>query len=257
MCLLTFLPAAVMPDPDALLNGTYLNNDGHGFAIVTGAGILTERGMDAPTVIDAFATARRRHPHGPALFHSRLATHGTRNTDNCHPFQIGGDRRTVLAHNGVLPTAVQPRPGDPRSDTRITAEDFLPDFGSLRSRRTRRKLERWMTRHNKMVILTADRRFTQAAYILNESAGIWHGGIWYSNNGYRPLAATRWNAHAWEWLDLDQAGYPVDRCGNCRAALDPLGRHCGWCLDCRELPPDCFCYSPARLDHRPGAAQIR
>ncbi len=156
MCLLTFVPADVMPDTTALLNGATVNDDGHGFAIVADGQLIVRRGMDAEAMVETFATLRRTHPHGPALFHSRLRTFGKRTVDNCHPFPIGGDERTVVAHNGNLPAVVQPAKGDPRSDTRIAAEEFLPALGSLRVRRNRLRLERWMTRHNKMVILTVN-----------------------------------------------------------------------------------------------------
>lgn len=177
MCLLTFLPAGVTPDPTALLNGAAINDDGHGFAVLTDDHIIVRRGMHAEALVEAFDAVRRAHPHGPALFHSRLGTHGEYSLDNCHPFPLGGDSRTVLAHNGVLPKDVRPAKGDPRSDTRIAAEQFLPTFGSLRSRRTRTRLERWLTPNNKIVILTLDRRFAQRAYILNEASGNlgrWH-----------------------------------------------------------------------------------
>jgi predicted glutamine amidotransferase len=101
------LPAAgVQPDTDALLTGALVNADGHGFAIVAGRRLdrlIVQRGLDGEAVIDAFIAARLQHPQGPALFHSRLATHGDTTLDNCHPFTLGGDTRTVLAHNGVLP----------------------------------------------------------------------------------------------------------------------------------------------------------
>ncbi|MFE3278408.1 class II glutamine amidotransferase [Nocardia sp. NPDC059239] len=89
--------------------------------MVTGTGILVGRGMDAEEVIDDFTAVRRRYPDRPALFHGRYATHGAVSIDNCHPFRLGRDRRTVLAHNGVLPRRVRPAPYDPRSDTRMNA----------------------------------------------------------------------------------------------------------------------------------------
>lgn len=272
MCLLTFLPARVQPDVQALTIGAEANNDGHGFAIVAGPRLdelIVHRGMDRQAVIDAFTAVRAAHPAGPALFHSRSATHGKTNLDNCHPFIVGGDSRTVLAHNGVLPALVQPRKGDRRSDTRIAAEEFIPAFGSLRARRTRLKLARWMTPDNKMVILTVDRRFKQRAYILNEDAGIWDGGIWYSNTSYRPYVSpgryTGWvdDRHD-DWhdpyaADDEDASHSqrrdwrtvLDRCGNCEAIIDIAEGECpwcGWCLDCGELPDLCFCYAPAALD---------
>jgi hypothetical protein len=270
MCLLTYLPAGTLPDTDALANGAILNTDGHGFAIVAGRRhdqLIVEHGLNAEALIDAFATARARHPEGPALFHSRFSTHGTITLDNCHPFPLGGDQRTVLAHNGILPPAVQPARKDPRSDTRIAAEQFIPAFGSLRARRTRRALQRWMTADNKMVILTVDRRFKQRSYLLNEQSGTWHDGIWYSNDGYLPMPPDqvpavdeRWD-DGWDWPADDTApsGSPrwrqrwfgSDRCANCSAAIDLTDttcRHCGWCADCGEMPEQCFCYAPAALD---------
>ncbi|MGH3881767.1 MAG: class II glutamine amidotransferase [Actinophytocola sp.] len=262
MCLLTFFPAGVMPDTAALRNGTYLNDDGHGYAIVADDHILTGRGLDAGLMIEAFDAARHQHPHGPALFHSRLGTHGKRSLDNCHPFPVGGDERTVLAHNGILPAVVQPTKGDPRSDTRITAEDFLPEFGSLRARRTRLRFQRWMAPHNKVVILTVDRRFKQPAYILNEKSGTWDGEIWYSNDGYLPFAPTRGSLayrRGWEWPSWDELDQAVDRCWHCHAIVDPLDgecRCCGLCLDCGETPETCLCYTPATTGKRIDPAGV-
>ncbi|MFE3060514.1 class II glutamine amidotransferase [Nocardia sp. NPDC059239] len=171
----------------ALRNGARVNKDGHGFAVVTETGLLVGRGMDAEEVLDEFAVARGRYPDRPALFHSRYATHGAVSIDNCHPFRLGRDRRTVLAHNGVLPRRVRPAPYDPRSDTRIAAGTYLPHmpFGPLDSTQGRRGLESWLGA-SKLVILTVDPSFAQNAYVFNELAGIWDDGIWYSNPGYRP-----------------------------------------------------------------------
>lgn len=259
MCLLTFLPPGVMPNTDALLTGAYFNDDGHGFAIVTGDRIIVQRGMNADAMVEQFRTCRQQHPDGPALFHSRFSTHGESTIDNCHPFPIGGDSRTVLAHNGILPREVQPQEKDPRSDTRITAEQFLPAFGSLRSRQARLRFQRWMRPHNKIVILTVDRRFKQRAYILNERSGIWENNIWYSNDGYQPPPPGRWEPSAhprWDWLAQGRLRRPLDRCGYCGAILDLADsecRYCGWCADCGELPEQCFCYAPAALDKKIGA----
>ena len=264
MCLLTFLPPGVAPDTQALLQGALTNDDGHGFAIVAGDQLIVKRGLDAENLIEAFAAVRARHPEGPALFHSRLSTHGEISLDNCHPFTIGNDPRTVLAHNGILPAAVQPAKGDPRSDTRIAAEDVIPSFGSLRTRRIRQRLQRWITPRNKIVILSVDRRFKQPYFILNEASGIWDGGIWYSNDGYLPLPPNRWRMGTddWDWPPEDYYGpthgqWPdwreddFGRCGNCKAIIDPRdGRcpYCGWCQDCQQMPGHCFCYTPAALD---------
>jgi hypothetical protein len=236
MCLLTFLAPGVQPDPDALYNGSLVNDDGHGFAIVTGTGLLVRHSMHAEQLIDDFTAARHTHPDGPALFHSRFGTGGTLTLDNCHPVPVGGDPRTVIAHNGVLP--VRAGKGEPRSDTRIAADELIPAMGPLRLRRTRLRLQRWMGPHNKIVILTVDRRHRHRAYLLNEQAGIWVGGIWYSNTGYQPFTAPRGrhtHSSPW-WRACGWCGEPVDDAGDCP--------WCGACLDCRASAGYCLCRRP-------------
>ncbi len=232
MCLLTFVPAGVRPDLGALHNGSVINDDGHGFAIVTDSGLLVRHGMDAAALIEQFAAARAALPDGDAMFHSRLGTSGLPGLDNCHPFRVGGDRRTVLAHNGILPVRVAKT--ETRSDTRIAAEQLIPAMGSLRSRRTRLRVERWMGPHNRIVVLSVDRRYRQRSYLLNEESGIWDGGIWYSNNGYRP------------WPDLAlERGWCT--CLTCDGPLAEADQNCSWCGSCTDcgLPAGyCLCRYP-------------
>ncbi|MFD2422674.1 hypothetical protein [Amycolatopsis pigmentata] len=238
MCLLTFYPEGILLETGALMNGAEFNNDGHGFAIVTQHHIIVWHCMDARLAVDTFARTRTKYPDGPAIFHSRFGTHGSVGLRNCHPFRVGGDARTVLAHNGILPSSVQPAKGDTRCDTRIAAEDFLPGspFGSLGSRRNRERLARWLGPSNKLVVLTIDPRYRRNAYILNEESGIWDGGVWYSNSDYRE-----------PFIDsLDDYW-----CFECHTfEVDPVTgmcTECGACRDCGERPGHCFCYQPAKF----------
>ncbi|MET8779090.1 hypothetical protein ABZV58_29150 [Nocardia sp. NPDC004654] len=231
MCILTFVKPGITPDLDALANGSLANPHGHGYAVITGETITVGRGMDPAAVITEFAAVRAQHPDAAALFHSRLATHGPRRLDNCHPFPVGGDARTVLAHNGILPANVHPRLGDARSDTRIAAEDYLPaqPFGSLDSWAGRERLERWLGT-DKMVILTVDPAYKHSAYIFNEHRGHWANGSWYSNYGYLPYL---WADAAEEYCD--NCGEPDD---------DRYGPHCpgcGFCTECARMFPKCVC----------------
>ncbi|MET8149121.1 hypothetical protein ACIBSW_39705 [Actinoplanes sp. NPDC049668] len=239
MCLLTFLPPGVQPDPNALHNGSLVNDDGHGFAIITGNTLMVRHSMNGEQLIEQFAAERRTHPDGPALFHSRYGTGGTVDVGNCHPLQVGGDARTVLAHNGVLP--IDTGKSEPRSDTRIAAEQLIPAMGSLRLRRTRLRLERWMGPHNKIVILSVDRRFRDNAYLLNEQAGIWDGGIWYSNDGYQDFAS-RYTSRL-TFLTGGQC------CAWCGEPVDDSMRdcpECGLCLDLRTSDGWFACRRPWR-----------
>lgn len=268
MCILTMLPAGVLPNAVHLYAGAEANPDGHGYAIVAGERIIIGKGMDADKMITEFEAVRKLYPDGPALFHSRIATAGVVNEYNVHPFYVGGDTRTVIAHNGIMPRAVQPGKSNPASDTRITAEKFLPQFGSLRYRGNRKRFERWMTTANKVVLLTVDKRYKENAYILNEDQGVWDEGIWYSNTTYLPWVMPRRYLTAKDWREYANsftgstyttatgggATNPMylDRCGSCNGTVDYAKysecQWCGWCLDCGEETGFCLCYAPGKPD---------
>ncbi|MGF6886709.1 hypothetical protein ABIA39_004517 [Nocardia sp. GAS34] len=233
MCLLTFHPPHVSPDLTALRTGAENNDNGHGFAIASGSEILVGHGMDAEVVLEEFARARSRSPEGPALFHSRWATHGAVNIGNCHPFRLGRDQRTVVAHNGVLPKRVRPGRFDRRSDTRIAAETYLPSqpFGSVDTPGGRRGLESWLG-SSKLVLLTVNPAYAHRGYIFNERAGLWDNGVWYSNASYHSGSSRS----TLRWLYV---------CALCRTRdyqrRDRYCRTCGWCFTCLNTSLQCLC----------------
>jgi len=270
MCLLTYFPPQALADVDALANGAITNDDGHGYAIVTRDNqLLVERGMDSDEMIDRFANDRKAYPDGPAMFHSRFGTAGKRNLANVHPFNVARDPRTVLAHNGVFDSVVQPAKGDKRSDTRIVADDLFNRARDLVSRRTRKNFEKWMTSYNKVVILTVDPKFRNSAFILNEKSGIWSDGVWYSNDGYLPpkfsgksYYSSDWEAFGygashndpdglWKGWKRDKSDDWTLACKACHWINDDLKldycEQCAMCFDCENWPEDCDCYIPASL----------
>jgi glutamine amidotransferase len=243
MCLLTYYPADIQPDTAALRRGADINNDGHGFAIVSHGQLIIGHGMDADTLINKFERIRSKHHSGPALFHSRMATGGTVNRFNCHPFRIGGDKRTVLAHNGVMPALLQPRKGDKRCDTRITAEDMLRGI-DLGDADYRDRLGSFIGGGNKLVILTVNPAYDSQAYLINEAAGVWEqDGMWYSNDDYRAVAPYDFgvvDAHS-ECVHCSNVGTIEVETNVCTV--------CDTCQDCLDNWSDCQCYVP--LSDRP------
>lgn len=244
MCMLTFFPEGVQPNPNALTNGAITNDDGHGFAIVAGKRLIVRKSLNYKSLIAEFTKLRRKHPDGPALFHSRWGTGGRMDEFNCHPFRFGGDRRTVVAHNGILPASVQPREGEPRCDTRIAADHVIGKvFGHLSSGDNRASLAKWIGPANKLVILTVNPKYPERAYIINENAGVWDGGIWYSNHDYRDDMSL-WVAarHGWKSTPGEcLICHPED------ANVDPETGYCltcETCTDCLEMFDDCLCYVP-------------
>jgi glutamine amidotransferase len=185
MCLLTFIPKGVMPDRERFARAAESNPDGFGFAISRGTDIVVDRDMAFAPLWDRFVVAREQHG-GIATFHFRITTHGATELGNCHPFFVGGDNQSVLAHNGILPIEV-PK-GDARSDTQLFAQHVLPQLGgvaALDDDDTFDKLEEWAT-GSKMVIISTNPLTKYEWYIVNERLGHWDKGIWWSNYSYLP-----------------------------------------------------------------------
>lgn len=253
MCLLTYYPADVQPDPDLLYTGTEWNDDGHGFAIVTGRRLLIRKSMHAAELIDTFAKLRRKH-RGAAIFHSRLGTAGTMDLANCHPFRVAGDRRTIVAHNGIFPKVAQPTKGDDRSDTRIFAEDILRRL-DLGDAAVRARLGTWMGKGNKVAILTVNPRYDASSYLINEGSGEWIDGAWYSNPDYLVPMAVAYAAPDNSAADRAAAGHADEswpgwygECWICSSTADVDAERvmcmaCNICLDCgQDWDTACECY---------------
>ena len=285
MCLLSVYSPGATVNIEHLRNGADCNPHGYGYALIGNGAIESGHGMDSEAVIEAFDRARTIHPAGWALFHSRYTTDGLTTVDNCHPFIVGGDPRTVLAHNGILPDEARPGKGDPRSDTRILAEDLIPGgkFGRLNAR-GRRRLAKWLLRDdypNKVAILTVDPRFSAPCFILNEDLGTWVNGVWHSNSGYLPTRRNTYRSSYWwddasteptdasesysryrsgqitysEHLDnvLGAARRMMTDCDICDAVgtvnrVYGYCRNCKCCADCYVSLDDCDCWSPDSVD---------
>lgn len=170
------------PLKEELEQGACQNPHGFGFAIIVGDKIISERTMKAERSIERFLKIRKEYPEGYALWHARIATHGAHNEANCHPFKVGNDPRTYLGHNGVLSIPMYEK--DPRSDSRVFAEEVLPALGgvtALDNPAIFTIVEDW-AKWNKLAILTVDPEAERQVYIINEKAGkMDENGVWWSN----------------------------------------------------------------------------
>lgn len=241
MCILSYFSPDTPLDEQALINGGISNPHGHGWAIVVDDSfIVMDKSLDLMEAIEKFDIARARYPGGPALFHSRWATHGSLGVENVHPFLVGGSHLTVVAHNGILPESAHPSKGDRRSDTRKFADEMLPSqFRQLDNAVSRYALTKWCGPGNKLVILTVDPRYKCSAYIINESAGQWDTatGVWHSNDSY--LDAPRdYRAPS---ARVSVSGEP---CQVCRFGVSDGNGYCEICRscqDCEEPIRTCLC----------------
>jgi len=247
-----------MPNVEDLTNGGFQNNDGHGYAIVdkTDNRIITGKSLNFNTLLDEFLVMRKLHPDGPALFHSRIATHGVEEKYNCHPFNYNYQKDTIVRHHGILPLVCQPYKKDPRSDTRILATTFLPKRTHLRfwTKQGKANLEAFIGPMNKLVFLTVNPVYRKDHFIINEKEGIWTSdGIWYSNSSYQPYSYPmipgkydwgKWEKcpHCFSWGTVE---YSTRICSFCEM-----------CTDCEDLAVDCQCYTPRTLEPKSSQREI-
>ena len=112
------------------------------------------------------------------MVHFRIATHGSTNLANCHPFYLAnGD---AMIHNGII-TGYGDTKLD-RSDTRDfikTIIDCLPK--GWYTNRAICSLIEGNIGYSKMVLMTQ----TGKVRIINEDKGTWDDGRWYSNDSYK------------------------------------------------------------------------
>jgi glutamine amidotransferase len=253
--MLCVIPPNVIPSREKLENSALNNPHGFGFAIVIPSEnrIHCERTMNADTSINRFLEMRARYPEGYATWHARLATHGSTTVDNCHPFKVGGDERTYLAHNGILPI-VEPQ-GDLRSDTRIFAEDLLPAIGgvsALDNEQVWNLLEDF-TSGSKVVVLTVDPDAKHQCYLIHENKGnVDASGVWWSNDScYLPTYGNSWRSvQSLDFLSKDNEDAWA-QCMVCDEVIleepnDPTAKDfcitCGSCYMCNMFHTDCMCY---------------
>lgn len=278
MCMLCVIPPKVMPSKDKLENSALNNPHGFGWAIAVPSEqrIISERTMNADESINSFLTARAQYMDGYAIWHARYATHGAKIVDNCHPFIVGNDKRTYLAHNGILDIDIPKL--DERSDTRIFAEELLPAVGGVTA------LDNdWVwsmfedyTSGSKIAVLTVDPAAKHSMYLINGQAGSEdESGVWWSNDScyLDSWASAKPKSSAYAYSDKDYDFYAksgkelaisknsqdseeeidIYVCHNCNGYFDEneleefedTCPQCGFCFDCLSEYLECNCWKSA------------
>jgi hypothetical protein len=259
MCMLCVIPPNVLPSREKLENSALNNPDGFGYAIAIPKEqrILVGHTMNADEAINDFLELKAKYPHGYALWHARLATHGSMCLENCHPFQVGRDTKTFLAHNGILPT-VDEKKSD-RSDTRILAESILPRMGgvtALDDPQMWSVLEEF-TAGSKVVVLSVNPKAKYQMYLLHEKSGKYdESEVWWSNDScdisYYTQAKLSYGSHyPSSVIGGKSSARTLDwaLCMVCATEFDTWENvfcpRCSACLECTQSRVSCMCYNPA------------
>jgi hypothetical protein len=129
----------------------------------------------------------------PMAFHFRIATHGSVNPQNCHPFKVHDD--LWFAHNGIISSVDVPKDED-ISDTEAFARQYLAALhlnldGGLRISHLASEKYYGKTPINdligkfiggsKLVFMDGSGQVA----IVNELQGVWDKEIWFSNRTYK------------------------------------------------------------------------
>lgn len=258
MCVFCVVPPNVTPTRTMLEDSALNNPDGFGFAITIPSEqrIHVEKTMNADTSISRFLEMRAKYPQGYAIWHARIATHGSVTVDNCHPFYVANDNRTVLFHNGVLP--IDEPKGDKRSDTRIFAEDILPAIGGLKSLDNDNvfKLVEGFATGSKLAFLTVDPTSEHELYMVNDHLGFKDvSGVWWSNRTCYILPTTKYGGYYDIGLTKNSVAKDEEfgaECYMCSTyhVFDENTENvwyceaCGCCFECLSHNDDCLCYMP-------------
>lgn len=177
MCLAIFKPAGVSVPFEHLQNGWIRNPDGAGFALHEKGRIKVTKGlMTLKEFSAALDKVKKKQVDCPMLIHFRIRSLGDRNAEQTHPFVF---EHGAAIHNGTLDgTGAIHGTGDSDTNKFIAAvgSELTPEIVE----RCKDDLGRAVGAWNKIAFLFKNGKHV----ILNERAGYWHEGVWYSNRTY-------------------------------------------------------------------------
>ena len=157
-----------------------VNPDGGGFAYVDDDNeIQIWKSMSFTGFWNEFQNVRKNLEPRDFLLHMRIATHGSINIANVHPFKV--DENNVMAHNGVI-NKVKEDPYKKKSDTVMFIEEILPQLPEqwLDSELFSDMVGDWLG-WSKLAFLTTDPDLSFRYYIINERNGNWIDQMWFSS----------------------------------------------------------------------------
>lgn len=180
MCIAICKPEGVII-PTSHLEACFQNNpDGAGFAYAENDKLTIHKGL---MTFDAFTKAFKEHKEKAAIIHFRITTHGDTDEYNTHPFEVG--KNLAMIHNGVI-NAVDRKEDLTKSDTYHFNTQILNPLYKRDSRFIFKNHFKELIKHyigySKLVFINNKGHFQ----IINEQAGTWDEGVWYSNTSYKP-----------------------------------------------------------------------
>jgi len=163
------------------------NDDGAGFMYAEDGELHIYKGY---MNFDSFMEEYTPHEHKPCVLHFRITTHGNTNQTNTHPFRVGPNLGFV--HNGII-SNVDCSADKTLSDTNHFNTSYLKKLYEIDPTFIFNPLYQDLLKGfiggSKLIFLDNNGQ----SVIVNEKAGKWDEGVWYSNSSYmpRPVVAPR------------------------------------------------------------------
>ena len=178
MCIIAAQPVGTYISKETLKNCWENNRNGGGFCYTDGSKIIVFKELNSfNKYYAAFIEAQKANPESAFIHHFRISTHGKIDKTNCHPFLVSDT--LAFAHNGIISNA--PLHTD-FSDTfmfnKVILKQLQPDF--LTNATIVSLIEGYIGKGSKLAFLDIYNTIT----LINEGAGVWDAGVWYSNTGY-------------------------------------------------------------------------
>jgi len=178
MCIAICKPQGVTIPEKHLIESFNHNNDGAGFAYAENDELHIKKGF---MTFDSFMEAYEPHQDKAAIVHFRITTHGETDQDNTHPFQVG--KNLAFIHNGVI-SRVNRDEDKAKSDTfwfnqKLLVPIYKKDSRFIFKDHFKELIQEYIG-GSKLVFLNNKGHHK----IVNEKAGHWKDGVWYSNHSY-------------------------------------------------------------------------
>jgi hypothetical protein len=179
MCIICIKPAGTpAPSKEIINNMGESNPDGFGLAYVKNGEVIVRKTMDLKTYTKWVLSLPKETP---AILHLRIATHGSVNEKNCHPF-LSDDKKVAFAHNGILSITNREDMTDSETYFRDVLEPVRLSGIAVGSPRYDNAVN-CVVKGSKFAILEASGNITLYGEWIED------GGYKYSNDTYKP----RWN----------------------------------------------------------------
>lgn len=178
MCIAIYKPAKIELSEETLQNCWDNNDDGAGYMFSWNNELVIRKGFFSfDDFYSMYKIDSEDNPESNFVLHFRISTSGNIDKRNTHPHRITKD--LALVHNGVL--SIDVPNGSPFSDTILFSKvlSSLPR-GWNKNHGIIFLVEEYLGSRNKIVLMNNKGK----VFIINENAGKWDNGCWFSNNSY-------------------------------------------------------------------------